>query len=258
MSNLVRKVNTHLSKGRDPHEPVSICKTGNTPTPLGPYCDRAGISAESFLKHDISSCGNIITCGLIYELERYRRKNGYPSSIIGHLLKSECTEKALHMSWSRIYERVTKMKKTHKPTESYLSSVHAIPRSDIPFAFSVVTKETGVYIKASFPREKQASLLGTALGTCIDRLHEHEGVIDQQRAIIEAQSTNIDVIERCKAEDKAEMEKSYTKLKNATTVEIGKLKGTVATLKPRNIRKREDRKTSKIDILEHKIREKDE
>ena len=140
MSNLVRKVNTHLSKGRDPHEPLSICKTGNTPTSLGPYCDRAGISAESFLKHDISSCGNIITCGLIYELERYRRKNGYPSSIIGHLLKSECAEKALQMSWSRIYERVTKMKKTHKPTESYLSSVYAIPRSDIPFAFSVVTK----------------------------------------------------------------------------------------------------------------------
>ena len=62
----------------------------------------------------------------------------------------------------------------------------------------------------------------------------------------------------CKAEDKAEMEKSYIKLKNATTVEIGKLNGTVATLKPRNIGKREDRKTRKIDILEHKIREKDE
>ena len=136
VSNLTQKVQKYLLTNGDQNMIISGFETNPcvAADELGPYCHEVGITPEQLInEHEpIILEQSQITKGLIYELEKYRKISYLVTSVV--IKRSEriwgatkFCESSLKSSWSRIYSKVTSMKKCHKKIEMFLAEKYELP-----------------------------------------------------------------------------------------------------------------------------------
>ena len=198
ISNLTRKVTSHIKNGGDDslpipgHVPASISELKES---IGDLCEAAGISpamlaSDSSLDID----DKFRTKQLVFELERYRRKSNstwckaqeWAFKIWGTTESTSLNIGAFHSSWTNIYDRVSEIRKKRQDLGKFFAESYSLPsiKPDVHFdmrsKLHEITNVSKSHCKTTPISLKMAEAEKRALSVHFDELEKENFILNQK------------------------------------------------------------------------------